>query len=169
MAVTAWKTLGAAFVVLACTLLGRSGYMDCVHRAALLDELIAALRELESEMCALERPLPDTFALLAGHCPGAVGQYFRAVADAMDGQTLRQAWQSSLPILTLPPEAERVFSRLGDALGRYDSELERREISAAVDRLERIRLALCRHRDGQGKSFTKLAAALGALLAVILF
>ena len=151
---------GGAVLVLAAAVLGLWRYgVQRRQRRTLVWALAAAIGEMESAIRWQQTPM---MALLEGLAAReTVGQYFRQVADMVQGgMPLQRAWEKAFSAIP-DGEAGEILARLRLAGDRE------RLVGQTRQELEALYRRRCRE-DGQRSRVTTAAALCGAGLVIIL-
>ena len=84
---------------------------------------------------------------------------------------MKELWHRSLQETELPAGQEErdIFARLGEVLGRYDSEGQEEFLLYAAEELERCHSAAEAERARLGKVYQVLGVTAGGFLVVLLF
>lgn len=157
------KLLGAVCILLATV----SGFAQLrvalQQRVAELNDWLAAVRLLQSEMNYGLLPLPRLCQLTAGQIGGAVGQFWQALAAALqqgEPLALPEIWQRLLAVQSpgwhLLPEDLPALAELGQGLGSSGLSNQQRLLALTEQRLQRL-AAEAKERRG------RLARLLGGL------
>ncbi|MCD7857325.1 MAG: stage III sporulation protein AB [Clostridiales bacterium] len=161
------RLIGGGLVVLACV--GGALHLTWQRREGLrtLEQLIAALLLMERE---LGRGEPDTETLLALAAQSAAGpasHFFRNVGEALNRNAerpLAALWREEGEALALPPAAKVAFDAVGQILGRYDAQEQRKGLHAVAQTLQEI----FQSAKEEEKQTSRLTLALGSCGAVFL-
>lgn len=123
------KFLGAAAVVLSCTLIGLTIAGSYSRRPGEIRSLLNALQMLETEISYGATPLPEALAYVAERCDIRVALLFSRTAEelmTMRGITAREAWEMALnmyyPRSALTKTDRAILLELGNSLGVSDRE-----------------------------------------------
>ena len=161
------RLVGAALVVLSCSILGLARAEMGRRRLRLLRALAAALHALEGELCDSLRPVRETLELLAASGDEAA-PFFRHCLEDYGERPLRVLWaELSERLDGLTAEERQTLARVGTAVGRRETERQREELSRAA---AYFAAAAASAGETAGKEY-RLRAALGlgsgVLLAVL--
>ncbi len=157
------RFVGGALLVLAGALLGQQKLTEAKRRLACLRALAAALGRLEGELETLQSPLDTLFAHLAD-CP-----FFALVSVGFGTAPLETLWRRAAQAQPIGKEEQAVLAALGGVLGRTGAQRQAGEIALARRRLTQAADALEREIAVRARRFPPLGAALGAILAAVLF
>ena len=163
MTATEIRLLGGGLLALSGALLGYEKKTELRKQQSCLEQLCAGLGRMESELAELQTPMPQLLAHLED-C-----KFFLLVSAGFGGEPLERLWQRAAECQPIPPKDRETLGRLGGVVGRYDAVRQTAEIALARKNLEESAAALERELRERGKHFAGLGAALGAMLAVILF
>ena len=163
MTAVALRLLGGGLLVLAGAMLGLERLARQRRRLACLRELDCALGRLAGELETLQSPLEDAFARL-GACP-----MFRLVSAGFGGEPLEPLWTRAAAAQPLDGEEIAALASLGAVLGRCPAARQAAEIALVRRRLRDAADALEREIAARSRRFPLLGAALGAIVAVMLF
>lgn len=163
MTALALRLLGSGLLIAAGTLLGWGRLREMQERLCCLRDLAAGLGRLGAELETLQSPLPE----LLGHL--ADRPFFRLVAAGFGGEPFPQLWARAAETLPLTAEERQTLTAPGAVLGRCDAELACAELSLARRDLTARADALEREIAQRGRRFAGLGAALGAIVAAVLF
>lgn len=167
------RLLGAALLLGGGLWLGLGAAGELSRRVRELEGWMAALGRLESELAFR---IPDLPHLLEGLSGGAVegpGAVFSAALTGMERlgeRSFREIWHCALETGAggLNPGDIALLDRLGDILGRYDQDEQRRLIESVRQELDRRLGEARREREQKGRTCGVLGLGLGALGAILL-
>lgn len=157
------RLLGAGMLALAGGALGYEKKAELRRQQRCLHQLCGALGRMESELLTLQSPLPQLLARLED-CP-----FFLLVSAGFGGEPLERLWQRAAEVQPIPTADRQLLGELGAVVGRYDARHQAAEITLVRRQLQDHSEALDREIAQRGRHFTGLGAALGAMLAAILF
>lgn len=157
------RLLGAGLLALAGGLLGYEKKAELKRRRACLRQLCSALGRMESELVTLQTPLPQLLARLED-CP-----FFLLVSAGFGGEPLERLWRRAAEVQPLSPADRQLLGELGALIGRCDAQRQGAELALVRRQLQEHGEALEREIADRGRHFAGLGAALGAMLAAILF
>lgn len=168
------RIAGVIFIVASAGIMGFRVALALRRRCELLRRLMAALQLMKNEIAFCGTPLPQTFALMAASCDGALEQLFSHIAKDMDKRrwlTPLAAMQQALPTVPELPKGDRVsliLLELAGKLGRYDLESQRQGIDMALAQLEEECRTAERERSVKGKTYETLGVCAGLAVAILL-
>ena len=157
------RLLGSALLIAAGTLLGWGRLTEMQRRAECLREICDGLGRMATELETLQSPLRE----LLNHLTDL--RFFRLVSAGLGGEPFETLWRRAAAAMPLTQEERDALCAPGAVLGRCDAmracaelALARASLTARADALER-EIAL------RGRRFAGLGAALGAIVAAVLF
>ena len=118
---------------------------------------------MESELTALQTPLPEIFEKLKSE------KFFALLSAGFSTEPTERLWRRAAAELALDAACETALAALGTVIGRYDAFRQAAEIAAVRMRLNERAAALEAEIAGRGKRLPGLGAALGAMAAALLF
>ncbi len=128
------RLIGAMFLVSGCAGVGWLRKRAMVEKVRALEDMIAALDRLRSELNTRCTPLAELAAVLSREGPRDARGVFASVAEGLrdaDGESFSALWERSLQHCpALGGEGTAALARLGAILGRYSVG----EQTAAIDR-----------------------------------
>ena len=163
MTALAFRMLGGCLLVLAGALLGYEQKSELRRRQRCLEQLSAALGRMECELVELCTPAPRLFEKLED-CP-----FFLLVSAGFGGEPLERLWCRAAEVQPIPERDKQTLKELGATVGRYDAQRQAGEIALARRKLGESAAAIGREISERGRHYMGLGAAMGAILAVILF
>ena len=163
MTATVLRLAGSGLLIAAGTLLGWGRLSEMQRRLGCLRGLCDGLGRLAAELETLQSPLPE----LLGHLSDQ--PFFRLVAAGFGGEPFPQLWARAAETLPLTAEERQTLTAPGAVLGRCDAERACAELSLARRALAERADALEREIAQRGRRFAGLGAALGAIVAAVLF
>ena len=137
--------------------------MALERRARTLRDLAAALGRAQAALDALRCPLPELFARLSDV------PFFRALSSDFGTAPLETLWRKSAEAEEIAPAEREALAALGDVLGRCDAGRQCAELALVRARLSDAAAALERELAARGRRYDGLGAALGAIVAALLF
>lgn len=155
------RLLGAAFLIVGCYTMGKTGANRMKHNSKMLRELIAGLNAIEQELVCRTLPLPALLEHAARNTAGIVRDLFIVCAGDLDRGTMSFStiWCNVIETfypLQDGPEKE-ALSQLGNVLGRYDTESQRKALSRTIAKLS----AYSAETDKQCKHKSRVYGAVG--------
>lgn len=168
------KMLGAACILLATV----SGFaqLRCAlqQRVAELDDWLAAVHLLQSEMNYGLLPLPRLCELAAGQIGGPVGQFWQDLAAALQqggALALPDVWQQLLAAggggWHLLAEDLQALAELGQGLGSSGLSNQQRLLALTEQRLQRLAAEAAARRDRLARLLGGLGWCSGLLLVCL--
>lgn len=166
------RALGAVLVAMGGAWMGLRAAEELRRRERSLEDMIGGLTLLEQELKLGGLPLGPLLRELANQTEGPAKTLFAACAKELDRADRRDfptIWADLVRELPgLNSDARWALSRLGETLGRCDSESQRQTVASVRQRLEE----LCRHaeeeRRRQGRVYQILGLTGGAFLVILL-
>ena len=153
--------LGAALVFLGSTAAGFALRQELRLRLRLLTAVIDSLNLLRS----------DIVGRLAG-APEPLSTQYAALADGITdgGRPFSESWAAAFQALDmLTPDVRAALLTLGEQLGKYDAQIQRRALDTCIETLQAAAAQMQADTTQRGKLFCGLGATLGLLAAVALF
>ena len=142
--------LGAALVFLGSTAAGFALRQELRLRLRLLTAVIDSLN-------LLPEPLSTQYAALAD-----------GITDG--GRPFSESWAAAFQALDmLTPDVRAALLTLGEQLGKYDAQIQRRALDTCIETLQAAAAQMQADTTQRGKLFCGLGATLGLLAAVALF
>ena len=157
------RLAGSALLIAAGTLLGWGRLSEMQRRARCLRELCEGLGRMETELETLQSPLRELLSHLTDL------RFFRLVAAGFGGEPFEALWRRAAAAMPLSPEERTALAAPGAVLGRCDAPRACAELALARTALSARCDALEREIASRGKRFAGLGAALGAIVAAVLF
>lgn len=168
------RVAGIVFIVLSAGSMGFRMAFYLKRRCRLLEQLMAALQVLKSEIAFCGTPLPQAFALMAAATEGVPAALFSQIAKEMDKRrwlTPLAAMQQALrqtPELPQGDKASLILLELSGSLGKYDAESQLHGIDRAMARLEEERGRAERERSVKSRTYETLGVCAGLAMAILL-
>ena len=157
------RALGGALLVISGALLGRERRRALERRAEVLRALSAALGRMAGELETLESPLGELFAHLSDE------PFFRFVSAGFGAEPLEPLWRRAAAAQPIPAPEQSALADLGSVLGRCAAQRQCVELALVRRRLTDAADALEHELSVRGRRYDGLGAALGAIIAVLLF
>lgn len=157
------RLVGCLLLASAGALGGYSRCRELKRRQRLLEELIGALGRLSAELTQLRTPLPQAFEKLK-----SCGMFY-LVGAGFGGEPLEKLWKRAAEAQALASRDRELLGSLGDVLGKYDAPRQCAEIELVRQQLTERAAALEREINTRGRHYAGLGAALGGILAVVLY
>ena len=149
--------LGAALVFLGSTAAGFALRQELRLRLRLLTAVIDSLNLLRSDIVGRLEPLSTQYAALAD-----------GITDG--GRPFSESWAAAFQALDmLTPDVRAALLTLGEQLGKYDAQIQRRALDTCIETLQAAAAQMQADTTQRGKLFCGLGATLGLLAAVALF
>ena len=120
----------------------------------------------------LLRPLPEALRHLAAGAPEPLSTQYAALADGITdgGRPFSESWAAAFQALDmLTPDVRAALLTLGEQLGKYDAQIQRRALDTCIETLQAAAAQMQADTTQRGKLFCGLGATLGLLAAVALF
>ena len=140
------------------------------------DTLTDTLRALSADGAVhgvlLLRPLPEALRHLAASAPEPLSAQYAALADGITdgGRPFSESWAAAFQALDmLTPDVRAALLTLGEQLGKYDAQIQRRALDTCIETLQAAAAQMQADTTQRGKLFCGLGATLGLLAAVALF
>ena len=148
--------VGAALVFLGSTAAGFALRQELRLRLRLLTAVIDSLNLLRSDIVGRLLPLPEALRHLAAGTDG--------------GRPFSESWAAAFQALDmLTPDVRAALLTLGEQLGKYDAQIQRRALDTCIETLQAAAAQMQADTTQRGKLFCGLGATLGLLAAVALF
>lgn len=165
------KWIGAIFVFISCGGVGFSIAHGYRYREQLLQQLLASMAMMASELEYRLTPLPELLRKAAGDTSGILRDVFANAAREMDwhsepdaGSCIRAALERSHD---LPACLRRPLCLLGQTLGQFDISGQLRGLESAEDACRREIARLERNRETRIRSYETLGLCAGAALIIL--
>ncbi len=166
------RLMGAALLTAGGAALGLAGVARLEGRVRDLGALAAGLDAMERELGWRLAPLPDALETAGRAAGGGAARFFAQCAGAAreGGRAFQELWRDSLEAAPLRlAEGDRaLLRRLGQVLGRYDADSQRRALAEAVAELRALRAEAAEDRRRLGRVYGVLGVAGGLLLVILL-
>ena len=153
--------LGAALVFLGSTAAGFALRQELRLRLRLLTAVIDSLNLLRSDIVGRLLPPPEPLST-----------QYAALADGITdgGRPFSESWAAAFQALDmLTPDVRAALLTLGEQLGKYDAQIQRRALDTCIETLQAAAAQMQADTTQRGKLFCGLGATLGLLAAVALF
>ena len=164
--------LGTALVFLGSTAAGFALRQELQLRLRLLTAVIGSLNLLRSDIIGRLLPLPEALHHLAAGAPEPLSTQYAALADGITdgGRPFSESWAAAFQALDmLTPDVRAALLTLGEQLGKYDAQIQRRALDTCIETLQAAAAQMQADTTQRGKLFCGLGATLGLLAAVALF
>ena len=167
------RLAGAALLTAGAWALGFGAAAQLRRRAAALRAMEGALELAERELSFRLTPIPELLEGLSQRSrPPASAFFARCLAglDRLGEQTLGQIWDEALSSCPtdLRQEDRDILSELGQVLGRYDGEGQRKAVAQTERRLAHQLEAAEEERDRLGRVYQALGLTVGGFFAILL-
>lgn len=157
------RLLGGLLLAAAGAILGHGKKAELRRQQRCLEKICTALGRMANELVDLQTPMPQLLEKLED-CG-----FFLLVSAGFGGEPLETLWRRAAQAQPIPEKDREMLAALGAVAGRYDGKRQAEEISLVRQCLAESASALEREIGLRGRRYTALGAALGAMLAVILF
>ena len=131
--------LGAALVFLGSTAAGFALRQELRLRLRLLTAVIDSLNLLRSDIVGRLLPLPEALHHLAAGAPEPLSTQYAALADGITdgGRPFSESWAAVFQALDmLTPDVRAALLTLGEQLGKYDAQIQRRALDTYIETLQ---------------------------------
>ncbi len=163
--------LGAALLFLGSTAAGFALRQELRLRLRLLTAVIDSLNLLRSDIVGRLLPLPEALRHLAAGAPEPLSTQYAALADGITdgGRPFSESWAAAFQALDmLTPDVRAALLTLGEQLGKYDAQIQRRALDTCIETLQAAAAQMQADTTQRGKLFCGLGATLCLLAAVAL-
>ena len=157
------RAAGGGLLALAGALLGGEKQRELRTQKKELEQLSAALGRMAAELTELKTPLPQLFGKLEA-CP-----FFLLVSAGFGGEALESLWQRAAQVQNIPKKDREALAGLGAVVGRYEAQRQAGELELVRRQMTESAGTLEQEIRARGKHYAGLGAALGGMLAVLLF
>lgn len=168
------RTIGALFLVFACTLFGIGQARKLFFRQSCLTGALDALRFMSAELKNGAVPIPEIFAELRSLPNTKLHSFFETLCTKMDSfgaESLADLWSGCVmndQTISLSQRQRQELSRVGSYLGRYSETEQSDAIAVCAEHLEiELKMSSDKAREG-AKLFTGLGLTFGLMLAAVL-
>ena len=166
------RLLGALLIFGGACWAGFQADRDLLQKTKNLQQLIFALERMGQELTFRLTPLPELLAVIGEQTEGPVGSFFQNCSrHAQNGDGLfSAAWTQEAQRLGEHLD-HRVLDSLvcmGQAIGRYNHEEGRRQISFTVNELKECLAEAKKESRRLGPVYRTLGAGAGAILVILL-
>lgn len=164
------RIAGAVTVVVCCSVLGLKCAGGYASRVKILRALIGTFTVARSEICDLLSPMPELLEMLSASAPAPAREFWRACLDGVkSGTAFSQSWENAAAGLKQIGETgQEAVSRLAGFLGRFDSEVQRTELTRSIAVLDAELKVAEAQRGRQSRSCAAVGVGVGVMLAIIL-
>jgi len=157
------KLAGGGLLVISGALLGGERTAELRRTLRATRRLSEALGILASELTALQTPLPAAFMKLREE------PFFALLSAGFGTESMAQLWHRAAAEAISDEACRLAVDSLGEIIGRYDAARQAGEIAAVRARLEARAAQMEENLAGRERHAPGLGAALGAILAALLF
>ena len=157
------RLVGGGLLAAAGAMLGNEKHREMRRAQRTLEQLCAALGRAAAELTGLRTPMPQLFMKLED-CP-----FFLLLSAGFGGEPLEKLWRRAAEVQPIPERDRTALAGLGAVMGRYDAERQAAELELVRKQLSDSAKALEREISARGRHYAGLGAALGGMLAVVLF
>lgn len=164
-----FKIIGAAFILVACTLLGFQLSRHLSDRPKQLRYFKTALQALEAEIMFGHLPLQEASNRLSKQMPKPISLFFDTFSANLQKEeaSVKYAWTESLKsinsMLALQPKDLEILEQFGETLGKHDRFQQQKQIALTMTHLEREENEAL---IAQGK-YEKMIKSLGVLVGLL--
>lgn len=165
------KWIGAVLILVGCGGFGFSVASSTKRETHMLQDLLNALRMMESELQYKLTPLPE-LCRQAGKCSaGSVQEVFLNLARELDWQLMPDVGSCMAEAIekshTLPKSVRKLFSQLGTCLGRFDLSGQLNQLEYVRTACEKELSAFASNQEIRLRNYRTLGLCTGAALAVL--
>ena len=168
------KLLGVLLVVVGSAAFGFGSASGIRRQIRLLQELIARLQDMKSQIAYRMTPLPELLEQMAVACHTELAAFFTAFAENMTGNMLM-----SVPVaasmalecthnLPLDAEGQETLRTFCQSLGLYDLDGQLAALNLAQTRLQQQLDTLEASKRARCRSYQTIGVCAGLAIAVIL-
>lgn len=164
------KYLMLFFLLVTCTLIGRSLSKKYVYRLNELEEMKSALNVFESKIKFTYEPIPEIFQEISKNLSPNISSIFKKAEEKMKDKNASKAWEEALDesSTNFSNEDKLALKTLSKLLGQTDSEGQISQIEITQNFLEtQIKQAEEEKRKNE-KLYSKLGTTIGLALVIIL-
>ena len=135
------KLVGSTLLLCGSTFLGFVAAHRLSDRVKTIEQMIVAVQVMRRELAFSLTSIPNLLALLEEQACGPLKAFFhrcRSAVGNLEHTSMKELWHRSLQETELPAGQEErdIFARLGEVLGRYDSEGQEEFLLYAAEELE---------------------------------
>ena len=164
------RFIGAIMIIAASTIAGAYMNMRLRRRVRYLDEFSAALEYLKTHICFSDFEMEKALRLTDE--VSDTGGVFRAAAESMKADGLKNAWKRSVyknaDKMGLKVSDASALAALGERLGLTDAEDQKRNIENVLVLLSVCRATAQREYEKNGRLYRSCGALCGALAVLLL-
>ena len=166
------KFMGGVLVCAASGYIGFSASARLSKRVQALGQLIKALEFMQNQITYICQPMVQIAQSLENTAQGAAKQLFGALSGKLDrlGRTdFATLWRECvLELEGINQNDKNILVELGQGLGRYDAEIEAKNIAAAIAGLEFNLEAAGQEHKKYAKMYRGFGLAFGLFVAILL-
>ncbi|MCL2408799.1 MAG: stage III sporulation protein AB [Oscillospiraceae bacterium] len=169
------NAIGAVLLIGGTAAFGLSGVFRLRARSRNLATITGALGVMQSEICDRLTPMSELLSQLSEEAGYPASLLFKNAEEKMKsglgGVSFATIWRqavSETPELTLKREEESVLHELGQSLGRYNANQQKRALEYAERKMEEFCKKADAERDANSKLHAFLGVTAGVFAAVIL-
>ena len=167
------KIIGAIFLIGGATLLGLSASVNLTIRAKSLKGFLSALQIMHSEIGERLTPIDELMELLSAEVSAPVSMLFESCLQEMREKSdvpfcliWRKQIKTAEYLRLSSAEAEELAS-LGNILGRYGAEEQKRAIEHIIRCVESMHFVAEGERKKLGSLYTKLGLICGIAVVIV--
>lgn len=167
------KAAGILCVILGASGAGFSMALGVRRSISVMQQLLAALEQMKSEMEYRKTPLPELMRVLAVSARGGLADFFGCLSDDLH---LRQEGSvyaivrknlAATPAGVFSPQVRHILLNLGSGLGKYDLPGQLRAVDLAMDRLRSLLEQCQAEQRSRIRSYCTLGVCAGLAIAII--
>ena len=166
-----FKILGALFIVVGCGSFGLIMAFNHRREVFALEQLIAALDYMQSELRYNLLPLPELSEKVVGITKGVVSKVFRYFLEELQKQVLPDAeicMRSALEqARDVPDITKSCFEVLSLTLGKFDLEGQERALSSLRQNCYKKLDEFTKNQDTRLRSYQTLGICAGAAVTIL--
>lgn len=166
------QALGMILVAAGCGALGFQASARLRERERALRELESGLLLLEQELALNQTPLPRLMETLERRTAGEAAALFgdcRTALDRLDQRPFADSWRELVAQReALGPEGRELLYPLGQTLGRYEGEEQRRAVCAVRAAMGELTCRAEGERRRLGRVYQTLGLSGGGVLVILL-
>lgn len=135
-------------------------------------DILFSLEIIKSELATSRSTLPEMLKTAMKACGGEVGEFYKAVYECLtDGteKNFSEIWQNGISSLSSIDQSSReALLRLGQSLGRYETEEQLRETENCCALIKNVMSAEAEEYNKVKKSNLALPTVTAAILVIVL-
>ncbi|CAH0118592.1 MULTISPECIES: stage III sporulation protein SpoIIIAB [unclassified Paenibacillus] len=170
------KLIGAALVILSCSLFGFYQAAQFANRPKQVRQLVAALQRLETEIWYGHAPLPDALRKIGEQIPEPLKLIFTTAAQRLTdakGLSTQESWQQAIEehwkSTAMKQNEKNILHQFGFSLGTSDRNDQIKHIRLAVGQLQHEETAAFDEQARYEKMSRSLGLLAGALIVILMF